>query len=126
MLWKSESEIRKIVRDEIRRVLNNEAEYRVKRSYDEEGRLIETDYTYFADEGHIVHLMTKHKETKTDFYVCHSRTHKNYEEARSSGADIESLDRKYNEENVFKRNGPLPAGFQAMPNGLIIPEERTR
>jgi hypothetical protein len=124
MLWKSESEIREIVRDEIRRVLNILPDSRLKRIYDEDGQLVESEYTYFEEEGHIVNFITRHQGSNMQFYVGHSRTQDNWERVRGSSLDVESVDRKFNEEKVFGKNGPVPAGFKSSSSGLIIPAEK--
>jgi hypothetical protein len=114
------------VRDEIKRVLHEQIECRVKKVYDEDGRLVETDYTYFVDEGHIVHYITKHQGSNMEFYAGHSRTHKNWEEARESGHSIDVLNKDFNKEKVFQKNGAIPAGFHVSPNGIIIPESKEK
>ena len=125
MLWKSESEIREIVRDEIKRMLKDESDCRSKRVYDEEGNLVGTEYTYYADEGHMVHFITKEHGSKTDLYVGHSRSQKNWEQLQREGGNIENSDLKFNEESVYRRSGPIPAGFMFSPAGLVIPERKS-
>jgi hypothetical protein len=124
MRWKSESEIREIVREELRRLLDEQTNSKIKRVYDEGGRIIESDYTYVAGEGHVVHVITKHQGLEIQSYAGHSRTQKNWEQLQSEKGDVEYLDRKFNEDNVFRGNGPIPTGFISSPGGLIVPERR--
>jgi hypothetical protein len=118
-----ESEIRKIVRDEIKKALAKETEYRLKRVYDEQGNLIETDYTWSPNSGHIVHLITRHINDEMKMCVAHSRTHENWEEMRDKGQEIEASDRKFNEDNVFPKRSPVPPGFSLTSAGVLMPEK---
>jgi hypothetical protein len=125
MLWKSESEIREIVRDEIRLAFSRETDYRIKRIYDEHGNLIETDYTWSPNLGHIVHVITKHSKGETEMFAAHSRSHQNWEELRAKGENAESADRKFTEDSIFSNKSPLPPGFVLTSAGVLMPEKET-
>lgn len=122
MLWKSEGKIREIVRDEIRRMFASEIDYRLKRTYNDKGELVGTDYTYREEEGHIVHFMTKNHGDTIEFFAAHSRSHANHEMVRQGGMDVESKDKEYNSAYLFNKRSSVPSGFCMAENGLIVPE----
>lgn len=122
MFWKSEAEIREIVRDEIKKTLAKETDFRFKRLYDDKGDLVGTEYTFREEEGHTVHYLTQGNSGTPDFFVAHSRTQDNYENLRKDGLDVESVDIQYNTTNVFKQGTLIPPGFQLNQSGFLVPQ----
>jgi hypothetical protein len=123
MFWLSKSAFRDIVREEVRQILKEDSEYRTKRVYDEQGRLVESEFTYSADLGHLVHIITKHHEGDFHIFAGHSRTERNHDQVRKAGGDVESEDRRVNQEQIFNRSHSAPSGYRLGENGLIIPDK---
>lgn len=122
MFWKSEAEIREIVKDEIKKVFAHEMDFRFKRVYNDKSELVATEYTFREEEGHTVHFVTQGNDGKADFFVAHSRTHENHENIRNNGSDVESVDKQYNSTHVFGRGANPPPGFELTPSGFLVPQ----
>jgi hypothetical protein len=120
MFWTSERRIREMVREEIVNIYLNQSTNRMKRTYDEQGNLVESDYIYSSNLEHVVHFITKNVGSETKFFVTHSRTLDGSETIRKNGENEEALDRKYNEEQIFERTHSIPFGY-TINKGVIVP-----
>lgn len=117
-MFENENLIRKIVKEELSKLIDEYMQHSISKVYDEKNELIETTFIEKIEEGHWIKVLTRNHNKKMNLFCEHVRTHENF--TKYGFAKTEAINSRITKERIIgteKHNGYL---FSS--SGILVKE----
>ena len=116
-MFENEEKIRGIVREELKKLLDETLQYSISKVYNEGGEVIETTWFTKIEDGHWLKVLTRNHNKEMKLYPEHFRTKQNF--TKYGFDECRNVDIKLNHEIVYGTQGNIE-GYQKSKSGIFF------
>lgn len=110
--------IRKIVKEELLKLIDENFQYSIGKVYNEQNEMIESTFIEKIEDGHWIKILTREHHSKMKLLCEHVRTNANFEKYGFSKA--EEINSQINREKIIGND--KNEGYRLTTSGIFVKE----
>lgn len=117
-MFENENLIRKIVKEELSKLIDEYLQHSISKVYDEKNEMIETSFFEKIEDGHWIKVLTRDHNKKINLFCEHVRTYENF--TKYGFAKTEEINARITKERIIgteKHNG-----YSLRNSGILVKE----
>ena len=117
-MFENENLIRKIVKEELSKLLEEYLQHSMSKVYDENNEMIETTFFEKIEDGHWIKVLTRDHNKKMKLFCEHVRTHENF--TNYGFEQSEEINTRINKEKIIGTE--KYTGYALSNSGILLKE----
>jgi hypothetical protein len=117
-MFENENLIRKIVKEELSKLIDDYLQHSFSKVYDEKNEMVETTFFEKIEEGHWIKVLTRDNNKQMKLFCEHVRTHENF--TKHGFAKSEEINARINKEKIIGTE--KYSGYALNNSGILLKE----
>ena len=117
-MFENENLIRKIVKEELSKLIDEYLQHSMSKVYDEKNEMVETTFFEKIEDGHWIKVLTRDHNKPMKLFCEHVRTHENF--TNYGFAQSEEINTRINKEKIIGTE--KYTGYALSNSGILLKE----